>query len=226
MRLFAPLPLAVLAALLVTPAFPQEADDSLAIYAVHIDRTPKQQSWIGEGIYLGRGFVLTAAHVAGLGFWRNPRVEIAGQIFPTQVVKDGHFHNIDLTLLSVDERRLPVRLGLRRLALCRAPWIGEPVVVVNSESVGRSEVVSPDLLPASLAASLYAAIRYVPGTGESGSGIFDANTKCLLGIISGKVFRNEMTEKDGQASWEEHDIAKYFVSSIAIAEFIPSEARF
>ena len=33
-------------------------------YAVHVDRSPKQ-SWPGYGVYLGDGYVLTAAHVVG-----------------------------------------------------------------------------------------------------------------------------------------------------------------
>src|ERR1700704_297843 len=85
--------------------YPHDVDDSLRLYAVHIDRTPKQP-WTGVGVYLGRGIVITAAHVAGLGFWRKPRVEIEGKDLPTKVLKDGHFHNVDLTLLSVDEPQL------------------------------------------------------------------------------------------------------------------------
>src|SRR6266700_439698 len=227
MRFAAPLGLGLIAAAgLPGPAHPQESDDSLRIYAVHIDRTPKQ-SWTGEGIYLGNGIVITAAHVAGLGFWRNPRVEIAGQELPTAVLKDGHFHDVDLTLLSVDEQQLPVRVGLRRLTLCQnSPWVGEDVIVVNAEGVGRSEVISPYLLPPGLPAKSQTAIRYVAGTGDSGSGVFDAGKKCLLGIISGKIWRYQIKEENGHAVSGPVDVAKYFVPASAIAEFIPPEVHF
>jgi hypothetical protein len=224
---FAPaLCLAVLAAALAGPAHSQETDDSLKVYGVHIVRTPKEP-WIGAGIYLGRGFVITAAHVAGLGLLRKPQVEIAGEELPTQVVKDGHFHDVDITLLSVDQRRLPVGLGLRRLALCQsAPRADEPVIVVNAEGTGRSSVMSPHLLQPQIAKKFPSVIRFVPGTGDSGSGIFDASTKCLLGIISGKIYENQVREEDGKSVLKPHDIAKYFVSASVIAQFIPAEVHF
>ena len=85
----------IVAASLAGPARPQDTDDWLKVYGVHVDRTPKQ-SWTGLGIYLGQGIVLTPAHVSGLGLWRRPRVDIAGKIYPTRVLKDGHFHRMDL----------------------------------------------------------------------------------------------------------------------------------
>src|SRR5438552_2964246 len=39
-------------------------DDSLRLYAVNIAQDPPQP-WPGYGIYLGRGLVITAAHVVG-----------------------------------------------------------------------------------------------------------------------------------------------------------------
>src|ERR1700730_686515 len=70
------------------PAQSQDADDSLRVYGVHIDRTPKEP-WIGYGIYLGNGVVLTAAHVVGRALLTQPRVEIAGQDLPATLVKAG-----------------------------------------------------------------------------------------------------------------------------------------
>jgi hypothetical protein len=216
----------VAAVALAGPTHSQDDDDSLRIYGVHIDQTPKQAS-IGEGIYLGRGIVITAAHVAGLGFWRRPRVEVDGQDLPTKILKDGHFHNVDITLLSVDERQLPVSLGLRRTTLCQnVPWVGEEVIVVNRESAARAHVISPYLLPPGLSAKFHSVIDYDTRTGDSGSGVFDANKKCLLGIISGKIWRYQIREADGHLISEPHDIAKYFVPASAIADFIPPEVRF
>jgi len=213
-------------AALAGPVYPQGPDDSLRLYAVHIDRTPKQ-SWIGNGVYLEGGVVITAAHVAGLGFWRKPRVEIAGQDLPTEVLKDGHFHNVDVTLLSVDARQLPVSLRLRRMPLCQnPPWAGEPVIVAIVESVARSFVLSPALLPPGITAKFQTAISYVAETGNSGSGVFDANKKCLLGIISGNIRLDRTRQENGHEVTERHDVAKYFVPASTIAAFIPSEVRF
>ena len=213
-------------AALASSARPQDVDEPLRIYGVHIDRTPKQ-SGTGLGIYLGRGLVITPAHVAGLGFWRRPRVEVDDHELPTRVLKDGHFHNVDLTLLSVDERQLPARLALRRMALCQsAPWVGEEVIVASRDGAGHSQVISPYLLPLGLSVKYQTAISYFPETSASGSGVFDANRKCLLGIISGKIWRYEIRQVDGNAVREPHDIASYFVPASKIADFIPPEDRF
>jgi hypothetical protein len=60
-------------------------------------------------------------------------------------------------------------------------------------------------------------IRDVATTGNSGSGIFDPNRKCLLGIISAKLI-SHTTEGD-------KDIAKYFVPTVAIRDFMAVEFR-
>jgi hypothetical protein len=204
----------------------EDADESLRLYAVHVYRTG-EKNWTGYGIHLGRGIVITAAHVAGLGFWRRPQVEIAGQKRSTNVVKDGHFHHVDLTVLSVDERQLPVSLRLRRLALCQnALWVGEEVIVATPEGVARSEVMSPYLLPLGAPVKSYAVIRYVEATGASGSGVFDANRRCLVGIISGEVVQMQVAQGDGHAARNHYSVAKYFVPASTIAKFMPQEAHF
>ena len=201
-------------------------DDSFKIYAVHIDRTPKQ-SWIGQGVYLGRGLVITAAHVAGLWFWRWPRVEIGGKIYPTKVIKDGHFYSVDLTLLSVDEQQIPVSLGLRRMPLCKnAPLANEPVVVATPESVARSYVLSPSLLPSGFNPKNQTAIHYTAESGNSGSGVFDVTRRCLVGIITAKISKPEITHEYGHPITELRDFAKSLVPAAKIAEFLPADARF
>jgi hypothetical protein len=226
MRCLAFLCFCLAAAALAAPGLPQDDNDSFRIYGVHIERTPKQP-WTGLGIYLGRGYVLTPAHVAGLGFWRNPRVEVEGRDLPTKVLKDGHFHNVDITFLGVDEQQLPVRLGMRRLALCQnAPWVGEDVVVATRENAARSHVMSPYLLPPNTPAKFSAVIPYAPETASSGSGVFDPNRKCLLGIVSGKIQRDEMVQEDGRLVSRPRDVATYFVPASTIADFIPSTVPF
>jgi trypsin-like peptidase len=218
----------VATALLAAPARAQvdPADDSLRLYAVHIDRTPKQP-WPGYGIYVGQGLVITAAHVVGHAFWTRPKVEIAGQELPARTVKEGAFEKEDLTLLSVDEERLPASLRLRRLTTCQnAPQPGQDVIVVVPEETVHSRIVSPRMLPRDVLPKFATAIRDVEGTGNSGSGVFDARRKCLLGIMSRKIQRVQVEDKDGLPVKTLRDVAKYFVPASAIAEFVPPQFRF
>ena len=126
-------------------AHAQSTDDSLRIYAVNIIQDPPQ-SWTGYGIYLGRGLIITAAHVVGTAARTKPSVRIAGMDLPAHAVKEGT--QVDLTLLSIDEQKLPIYLQMRRMPLCeKAPWPGEPVTVAVPEGTARSHVMSPQLLP-------------------------------------------------------------------------------
>ena len=101
-------------------AHAQSTDDSLRIYAVNIIHDPPQP-WTGYGVYLGNGLVITAAHVVGAAAQTNPGVRIAGMDLPAHAIKEGSFEREDLTLLSVDEQKLPVSLRMRRMPLCERP---------------------------------------------------------------------------------------------------------
>jgi len=200
-------------------------DAALKTFAVHIDRSPKQ-SWPGYGIYLGNGLILTAAHVAGNVAKTKPHVLIAGQDLPAALVKQGSLDETDLTLLSVDAAKLPVRLQMRRLPLCdRPPFAGEAVVVVIPEGTARSRVVPPNAIPPRIRGRFDTLIPDVATTGNSGSGVFDARDQCLLGIMSRKI-----SVSLGQA-WPgapvlTRDIAKYFVPVGEIKAFIPASVSF
>ena len=65
----------------------EPTDDSLRIYAVNIIQDPPQ-SWTGYGIYLGRGLVITAAHVVGSAARTKPSVRIAGMDLPANAIKE------------------------------------------------------------------------------------------------------------------------------------------
>jgi hypothetical protein len=65
-------------------------------------------------------------------------------------------------------------------------------------------------------------ISDVATTGNSGSGVFEVESKCLLGIMSFKVQARPKTDPGA----EPHDIAKYFVPAPTIAAFIPPNHRF
>src|SRR6516225_3687897 len=98
-------------AVAVTPTLARAQSDQadLKAFAVHINRTP-QQPWPGYGVYLGNGLILTAAHVAGNVAQTRPHVVIAGQALPAALVNQGSLEGVDLTLLSIDGTKLPVRL--------------------------------------------------------------------------------------------------------------------
>jgi S1-C subfamily serine protease len=197
----------------------EDTDNSLLPFAVSINQTAaKGRS--GTGIYLGKGLVLTASHVVGEALIHRPQVTIAGQDLPARVVKQDSFEHSDLALLLIDDEQLPTSLRLRRILLCKAqPWPGEDVVTVIPEETVHSHVISPVWLPADVR-RFSTVISDVAKTGNSGSGVFDAQKKCLLGIMSRKISQT-LTRKDTgtKVTW---DIAKYFVPAAKIAEFMPA----
>src|SRR5947209_3596514 len=119
----------------------QSTDDSLRVYAAKIVQNPPQDWGPGYGMYLGNGLLITAAHVVGTFSRTKPSVRIADLLLPAKLVKEGTFEEEDLTLLSIDEEKLPVSLRLRRMPLCEdPPWVGEPVIVAVPESTARSHI--------------------------------------------------------------------------------------
>jgi hypothetical protein len=205
------------------PAFAEMLDDSLLNFAVNVHRTPTQ-TWPGYGIYLGKGLFITAAHVVGRSWLTQPKVAIAGQEYPTQVVKEGSLDGTDLTLLSVEERLLPLRVSLRHNVLCdEAPSPGEDVITVVPEGTVHSRIFPSERLPLSVR-KYNTVIADVARTGNSGSGVFDAQRRCLLGIMSRKLSQIQTHRDTGKT--ETHDIAKYFVPASTIREFIPAGTTF
>jgi hypothetical protein len=169
--------------------------------------------------------VLTASHVPGDFAQTKPHVLIAGQDLPASLVKEGTLETVDLTLLSVDAMRLPIRLRLSRMPLCeKAPFAGEAVVVAIPEGTARSHVLPPRAIPPDLRDRFGTVIGDVATTGNSGSGVFDAWKQCLLGIMSRKisVFRRAFPGAPPQTV----DIAKYFIPVRDIQMFLPAEVSF
>ena len=200
------------------------ADDSLRLYAVDIWQNPPQSWGPGRGVYLGKGLVLTAAHVVGSVARTEPSVRIAGMDLPARAIREGNFESVDLTLLSIDEQRLPIYLQMRRMPLCdKNAWPGQPVIVAIPEGTARSHIISPLALPFNISRKFSTLISDVATTGNSGSGVFDAGNKCLLGIMSRKL---TVRQSKGDAEGKDIDIAKYFVPASTIRIFIPSEYRF
>lgn len=212
-------------ALAPTLARAQSNQADLKAFAVHINRTPRQP-WPGYGVYLGNGLILTAAHVAGNVAQTKPHVVIAGRDLPAALVKQGNLEGVDLTLLSIDGAKLPVRLQMRRMPLCaQAPYPGETVIVAIPEGTAPSRILPRQAIPADLRARFGTAIADVASTGNSGSGVFDAADLCLLGIVSRKISVTRQPLKIGGPS-RTADIAKYFVPAAAIKAFIPQSVSF
>ena len=193
------------------------------MYAVDVVVTPTiQKQYTGYGIYLGQGLVITAAHLVGHSLpLRELRVHAMGQDLPAELIKTGSFEEIDLALLSVEENRLPVALRLRRNPLCNdPPRIGMDVVDVTPERTARARVISPLLIAPALRSRFDALID---SPQNSGSGIFDPDKRCLLGIVSAKVQRLIYRRTKGPINVNSDKFAGYFVSAAKILSFIPVE---
>ena len=208
------------------PARAQTPDDDLKVYAVNVTKTrPFAKQFTGYGVYLGNGKVITAAHV--VGHWpalTHPRVVIGGQDLPAQVLKLGSLETTDLALLAIDQAQLPASLQLRRNPLCKAPsLVGAKTIVVYPERALTSRVISPLAIPSQYRATHSTLISDEQG---SGSGVFDSERKCLLGIISQKVRKYNYRRQHGLLVASADGYAGYFVPAPAIAEFIPREFRF
>jgi hypothetical protein len=211
----------VLAGHISAPVQAQTTDDSLRVYAVNIVKTPPfSNQFTGYGIYLGQGIIITAAHVVGhWTFFTRPRVLIAGQDLPAEVIKEGSFEQTDLALLSVEETALPLSLRLRRNPLCKGvPEVGIEVIDVVPEKTTRSRIISP-LLIAPKFRSRYDTL--INTEQNSGSGIFDAERKCLLGIVSAKIQKNKYQLRSGRLIGKADGFAGYFVPASKIANFLP-----
>jgi len=159
----------------------------------------------GPAVYLGSGLLLTAAHLVNPG--ADISVAIARTKLPAKVLKQGVYEEIDLSLLHIDQSRLPPMLPT--VQLCSAPpWPGDPVIVIDAGQATRSTIAAPSVLPPSYQQRFPTLIKDVATTGNSGSGVFDATKRCLLGVMSRKFTVNGK------------DIAKYFVSADLIRVFM------
>ena len=228
MKLFRSLGFALaFASFAVSQAAPQTppGDDDLKLFAVHINRTPPQP-WPGYGVYLGNGLVLTASHVPANAMLTKPHILIAGLDLPAAPVKQGSLETIDLTLLAVDQAKLPLRWRMSRMPLCqKPPYPGEAVVIATPEGTARSRILPPAAIPPSVRSRFDTLIGDVATTGNSGSGVFDAWRQCLLGIISRKITVGAARVRMGAAA-RGRDIAKYFVPVGDIKAFLPDYVSF
>ena len=216
----------VAAVLMISRVYAQAPDNSLNIYAVNVIKTPPfQKQFTGDGIYLGNGLVITAAHVVGhWPFFTRPRVLIGGQDLRAKIIKNGSFEEIDLALLSINETQLPMSIQLRRDPLCTSdPKIGMEVIDVNPTGTTRARIISP----LTISPKLQRRFNTLIDTAEpSGSGLFDAEKKCLVGIISAKVPEYTNRREDGHIVPVVAGFAGYFVPAAKIVDFVPPAYHF
>jgi hypothetical protein len=124
--------------------------------------------------------------------------------------------------LSIDAARLPLSLQLRRNSLCKTrPAYGAKAVVIYPQRAVHTSILSPMFVEVQNRA------RYgflVSEQQSSGSGVFDAEHRCLLGIISRKIQKYDFQKK--RASDIAAGFAGYYLPAWTIASFIPRELRF
>lgn len=165
----------------------------------------------GSGVYLGNGLVITAAHV-GTG----DSVRIDGLNVPARPIKTGSFPELDLSLVTLDQSKIPDSVRERRVTLCdQQPPPGAPVILAAPQGITRTSIASPTLIPPEYRSKFLTLISDGLTDGKSGSGVFDVEKKCLLGILSLKFVSNI----------EHKGIASYFVPADTIRSFIPVGAE-
>lgn len=102
--------------LLLFESMGQTDDNGPWIAAVRIIRNGEQS---GSGVYLKSGLILTAAHLTATE--AEMSVNLAGVRRPASVLKQGTYEEIDLSLLSTEQDKLPKNPMLPETRLCHAP---------------------------------------------------------------------------------------------------------
>jgi len=149
---------------------------------------------------------------------RRPKDNVSRVCFgqPMIIVKRGSFPQLDLSLISMDPGKIPDSLRERDMPLCREqPPTGAPVILAAPQGITRTSIASPTLIDPEYRTKYSTLISDGSTDGKSGSGVFDAEGKCLLGILSSK-FANVVDHKG---------IASYFVPASTIQSFIPDGIR-
>jgi hypothetical protein len=207
----------------------QNLEDDLKVYAVGvINVAPFKMPFSGYGVYLGQNAIITAAHVVGhWPLFTNPMVMIAGEEIPAKVIKKGTFPQLDLALLTVSDTALPVNLRMRRMPLCKEPAkIGTDAIVVYSDRIVHSQIISAQIIPAHYRRQFGSLIGEPEG---SGSGVYDASKRCLVGIMSAAVTTQSNVMNPPKPRYDfgrENARVGYFVPASTIAEFLPDHLRF
>jgi hypothetical protein len=172
------------------------------------------RSIAGVGIYLGTGFAITAAHVTGQ---HSGWVRVDGQYVPASLIKFG-YPAVDLALFRLPDAKLPSELQDVTVQLCtEQPAPGTPAVLVTGpERITYTSLADPAMLNPESRAKLGTMITDVETSGRSGSGVFQADKKCLLGILSALV-TNTATQKAIGSFYISADTIRAFLAGIPAA---------
>jgi hypothetical protein len=191
----------------------EPADDWVQDYRVQLLMGDKRAPGFA-GVYLGNGLVITASHVAGAD---TRGVRIDGVDVPARLVKTGGFFpKLDLSLISMEQWKIPDKLRARKMPLCQQqPPVGAPVILASLQEMMRTSIASPDLISPEYRTKFPTLISEGKTDGKSGSGVFDLEGKCLLGIQSLKITKQV----------DHKDYVSYFVPAHAIRSFMPAGLR-
>ncbi|MEI6558716.1 MAG: serine protease [Rhodospirillaceae bacterium] len=143
----------------------------------------------GSGVLIGDGLVLTAAHVVRYNP-ADPRVTVLveGRRVVGRLALIDRTTGADIALIRIERAALPAESRNRGVTLCeRDPGIDAPVVVASMGEVTRSTIVAAPDKPASKPGDWATTLATGYHHGNSGGGVFDAGTGCLLGIMTTEI---------------------------------------
>ena len=129
---------------------------------------------------MGKGLVLTVAHVIGSVARTKPNVRIADMDLPARAIREGNVENVDLTLLSIDEQKLPIYLQMRRMPLVKGPHGRASLSLSRFPKKRRARMSCHRChFLFQVPRKFSTLIKEVGTTENSGSGVFDAgNNVC------------------------------------------------
>ena len=163
----------------------------------------------GSGIYLKSGLVITAAHLTSVE--ARMSVKIAGGVLPATVLKQGSFDDVDLSLLSVDQEKLPPSIAPLDVQICDAPpWRG----LTSRTRHGLSSKLDLPVWSGRGSCPIRYEVSFLHGSLTlllpeiQGRAYLIPTTNAYSGIMSRKYMAADK------------DIAKYFVPAAQIREFV------
>jgi hypothetical protein len=158
----------------------------------------------GSGVWIGNGEVLTAFHI----FYEPPFFELKasdiisvivdGKKMGARVVFHGDLNgNDDLALLKVDDKLIPPSLALSTVpTICESDEkVGAPIYITSYDRIIKT-FTSPDGAAVFKGNISSRAATALVSRGTSGSPVFDAQMKCLSGIVSFGDFGQKTEDSD------------------------------
>lgn len=149
----------------------EPTDNWVQDHVVRLLRSGEQNAG-GAGVYLGNGLVITAAHVTG---GNTSGVRIDSLNVPAALLKTGSFPQLDLSLITMDQSKIPDSArerSERRMRLCQEqPPVSAPVILAAPQAITRTSIASPTLIPPNYRTKFATLISDGSTDGKSGSGV-------------------------------------------------------